>query len=99
MQIDIRAVECQVETIFAQLQARLTQGDAVEKRDAASAAYEELEVLRQQVIETESDAESTERPTIESLLTGASRKAWSLYEAYHQELQHQLEWASTRDYE
>lgn len=100
MQADTRAVERQVETIVAQLQAQLVQSDIRANRDAASAAFEELEALRRRIIEAQSsDAGSTESQAVEALLTDASRKVWSLYEAYHQELQHQLEWASSRDYE
>ena len=100
MQLDKQAIEHQIEVIFSQLQAQLTQSDAAGIRDVAYAAYEELEALRQSVMATElSGAESTERQAIEAALKDARRKAWSLYDAYHQDLQHQLEWASTRDYE
>lgn len=100
MQLDKQAIERQIEVIFSQLQAQLTQSDAAGRRDAAYAAYEELEALSQSAVETKlPGAESAECRAIEAVLTDARRKAWSLYDAYHQDLQHQLEWASTRDYE
>ena len=100
MQTTMQALKHQIEARFSQLQIQLAQGDTRSRRDAAYALYEELGALRQQYADPRtSHADAAEGHAVDALLTDASHKAWSLYSAYHQELQNQLEWASTREYE
>ncbi|WP_225776322.1 hypothetical protein [Pseudomonas sp. Marseille-Q5115] len=77
----------QIEQLIAILNRKIAEGDALLSRDAAYAAYQELGSLREQ---------SGISAEAQKLLEQASQKVWRLYEAFHLEVQHDLEWANSR---
>jgi hypothetical protein len=82
-----------IERLWQRLQASLSQGDLRAKRDTALAAYEELRAI------AEIRRSSATPPDVMACFVEALEKIQRLHEAYHQELQYTLEWASSRDFE
>ena len=80
----------EIEQLMAGLNRNIAEGHAVQSRDAAYAAYLKLIALREQ---------SGISAEAERLLEQNCQKAWLLYEAFHLEVQHELEWANSRSYE
>ncbi len=89
----------EIEQLMAGLDSKIAEGHAVQSRDAAYAVYVKLALLREQ-LPTQPDASKTlTEARVEKALEQASQKAWRLYEAFHLEVQHDLEWVSSRSYE
>ncbi|MFT3931046.1 MAG: hypothetical protein QM709_12210 [Spongiibacteraceae bacterium] len=91
MELDIAA---QIETWLAELDAALAQSSTRERRDAAQAVYEKLLALREEI-------EPHASTSLRSHMDNALAKSRQLHDAFHAELQHELEWAAcnTGDHE
>lgn len=84
---------------MAGLDGKIAEGHAAQSRDAAYAVYVKLASLREQ-LPAQPDVNRTRTEAgVERALEQASQKAWRLYEAFHLEVQYDLEWASSRSYE
>lgn len=86
--LDTTAITAQVESIFARLQQDLAGSDARQRCELAQAAVAKLQALRETVDGS---------PVLAAPVDTALNKATSLYEAFHQELQYELEWASNNE--
>lgn len=84
--LDTAAVTTQVESLFARLQQELAGSDARQRCELAQAAVAKLQALRETVGAS---------PALAEPVDAALNKAASLYETFHQELQYELEWASS----
>ena len=87
---DVKTTE--IEQLMAGLNRKIAEGNAAQSRDAAYAVYVKLASLREQL-------PALTEAGVEKALEHASQKARRLYEAFHLEVQYDLEWASSRSYE
>ncbi len=78
------SLDAEIADTFRQLNAQLQDNDPRARRDAAQACYMRLEALR-------------ERAPVEQLgvLTEVCERARCTFDALHQDLQDQLEWANS----
>jgi hypothetical protein len=81
------------------LDGKIAEGHAAQSRDAAYAVYVKLASLREQLPAQPDVSKPLTEAGVEKALEQASQKAWRLYEAFHLEVQYDLEWASSRSYE
>lgn len=89
----------EIEQLMAGLSGKIAEGHAAQSCDAAYAVYLELEALREQFAPKPDVNRTRTKAGVEKALEQASQKAWRLYEAFHLEVQYDLEWASSRSYE
>jgi len=87
----------EIEQLMAGLDSKIAEGHDAQSRDAAYAVYVKLALLREQ-LPTQPDVSKTLTEARVKALEHASQKAWRLYEAFHLEVQYDLEWASSRSY-
>jgi hypothetical protein len=84
----------EIEQLMAGLSGKIAEGHAAQSCDAAYAVYLELEALREQFAPKPDVNRTRTKAGVEKALEQASQKAWRLYEAFHLEVQYDLEWAS-----
>ena len=87
----------EIEQLMAALDRKIAKGNAAQSRDSAYTVYLKLQTLSEQFLAL-AIPELT-KAEVEKCLTEARQKAWRLYETFHLEVQHDLEWASSRRYE
>lgn len=80
------SIKTQIQEVLSELSIQLREDDLRAKRDAAQACLVALEVLQERAF---SDDES-------EILLEACERVRCTYDALHQELQYQLEWASSQ---
>lgn len=90
---DVETAE--IEQLMAGLDGKIAEGHAAQSRDAAYAVYVKLEALREQLPPQPDVNRTRTEAWVEEALEQASKKAWRLYEAFHVEVQYDLEWASS----
>lgn len=84
--LDSAAVSAQIEAIFSRLHQELAQADSRQRCELTQAAVTTLQSLRDTCGST---------ITITDLVDAALNRAGCLYDTFHQELQYELEWASS----
>jgi len=94
---DVETTE--IEQLMSRLDGKIAEGHAAQSRDAAYAVYVKLASLREQLPAQPDVSKPLTEAGVEKALEQASQKAWRLYEAFHLEVQYDLEWASSRSYE
>ncbi|HDZ56751.1 MAG TPA: hypothetical protein ENI17_01685 [Pseudomonas xinjiangensis] len=89
----------EIEQLMSGLDGKIAEGHAAQSRDAAYAVYVKLEALHEQLPPQSNVNRTLTEAGVEDALEQARKKAWRLYEAFHLEVQYDLEWASSRSYE
>lgn len=78
-------IETQIQEVLSELNIQLRNDDLRAKRDAAQVCLAALEALQERACSDE-----------HAMLIAACERVRCTFDALHQELQYQLEWASTQ---